>query len=162
MSARVTGHVLLLDRTRGPVYYMKYRLADGRQVMKLLGPAWTERARPAPGYYTKRTAEEALNAILADARRGTLPDSQARSGHTFGDACAEWLRYVEHDRQRAPSTVADYRNVVNGSLLPEFGRDTAIETITTVRIERWRERLLDEGQLSGALSRRCSCSCTAR
>jgi integrase len=127
---------------------MKYRLTDGRQVMKLLGPAWTERSRPPAGYYTKRTAEEELNALLADARRGTLPDSQARPGRTFGDACVEWLRYIEHDQQRAPSTIADYRNVVNGSLFPEFGRDTAIEKITTERIERWRERLLDDGELS--------------
>jgi integrase len=148
MADRVTGHVLLLQRQRGPVYYMKYRLGDGRQVMKLLGPAWTERSRPPAGYYTKRTAEEELNGLLADARRGTLPDSRARSGRTFGDACMEWLRYVEHDRQRAPSTVSDYTNVVTASMFPEFGRDTPIEKITTERIEEWRERLLDEGELS--------------
>ena len=88
MAARVTGHVLLKERQRGSVYYVKYRLADGRQVQKLLGPAWTERSRPAAGYYTKRTAEEALQAILVGAREGTLPDSQKRSGKTFGDACA--------------------------------------------------------------------------
>lgn len=147
MSARVTGHVLLIERKRGSLYYVKYRLGDGRQVMKLLGPAWTERSRPAAGYYTKRTAEEELNALLADARRGTLPDSLARSGRTFGDAVAEWLRYVEHDRQRAPSTLADYRNVSN-AMLAELGRDTPLEKITTERIERWRERLLAEGELS--------------
>jgi integrase len=33
-------------------------------------------------------------------------------------------------------------------MLAEFGRDTPIEKITTERIERWRERLLDEGDLS--------------
>jgi integrase len=147
MMARVTGHVLLKDRKRGPVYYMKYRLADGRQVQKLLGPAWTERSRPAAGYYTKRTAEEALQAILVKAREGTLPDSQKRSGKTFGDACAEWLRYVEHDRQRAPSTVADYSCTVR-VCVAEFGRDTPLEKVTTERIEEWRERLLDEGDLS--------------
>jgi len=147
-ATRVTGHVLLRERQRGAVFYLKYRLTDGRQVMKLLGPAWTERSRPPAGYYTKRTAEEELNALLADARRGTLPDSQARSGRTFGNACDEWLRYIEHDQQRASSTVADYRNVVNGSLLPEFGRDTAIEKITTERIEKWREELLNDGELS--------------
>jgi len=134
-------------RQRGPVYYLRYRLADGRHVQKLLGPAWTERSRPPTGYYTKRTAEEALQQVLADARRGTLPGSQPRSGRTFGDACADWLRYVEHDKQRAPSTLSDYRNVVNASLLPEFGRDTPLEQITTERIEAYRERLLDEGRL---------------
>jgi len=145
--ARVTGHVSLRDRKHGPVFYLKYRLDDGRQVQKLLGPAWTERSRPPAGYYTRKTAEEALQAILADARRGTLPGSR-RSGRTFGEACSEWLRYVEHEKQRAASTVRDYTNTVNGALLPEFGRDTPLEKITSERINEYRERLLDEGELS--------------
>lgn len=146
--ARVTGHLNLRKRKRGPVWYLRYRLADGRHVQKLLGPAWTERSRPPTGYYTKRTAEEALQQELADARRGTLPGSEVRSGRTFDDACSDWLRYVEHDKQRSPSTLSDYRNVVRSSLLPEFGADTPLEKITTKRIEAYRERLLDEGQLS--------------
>ncbi len=56
---RVTGHVSLRKRKGGAVFYVKYRLADGRQVQKLLGPAWTERSRPPGGYFTRRTAEEA-------------------------------------------------------------------------------------------------------
>ena len=110
--ARVTGHISLRDRESGSVWYLKYRLADGRQVQRKLGPAWTDKGRPPAGYFTRKTAEDALREILADARRGTLPDSRARSGKTFGDACAEWLRYVEHDKQRAPSTLQDYGNVV--------------------------------------------------
>jgi cation diffusion facilitator CzcD-associated flavoprotein CzcO len=34
----VTGHVSIKQRQRGPIWYLKYRLADGRQVQKLLGP----------------------------------------------------------------------------------------------------------------------------
>ena len=148
MSA-VTGHTSMRQRKRGgPAWYVKYRLADGRQQHRLLGPAWVEKGRPPAGYYTRRTAQEALGAILTDARRGTLPDSRARSGRTFQDATAEWLRYVEHDRQRAPSTLSDYRNVVNACLLPEFGKDTPLEQITTERIDAYRERLLDDGKLS--------------
>jgi integrase len=145
--ARVTGHVSLRKRKRGSVYYLKYRLTDGRQVQKLLGPAWTERSRPPAGYYTRRTADEALHELLTDARRGALPDSR-RSGRTFGEACSEWLRYVEHEKQRAPSTVRDYTNVVNAALLPEFGADTPLEQITTDRVDTYRERLLDDGDLS--------------
>jgi integrase len=117
-------------------------------VQKLLGPAWTERSRPPAGYYTRKTAQDALDELLADARRGTLADSGVRSGKTFDDACAEWLRYVEQERQRAPSTIRDYRNVVNGVLLLEFGSTTPLEQITTERIDQWRERLLDDGELS--------------
>ncbi len=52
-----TGHVFRVERTRGPVWYAKYRLPDGRQVQKKIGPAWTELGRPANGYFTKRLAE---------------------------------------------------------------------------------------------------------
>jgi integrase len=67
---------------------------------------------------------------------------------TFGDACADWLRYVEHDKRRAPSTLADYRNVVRGYLLPEFGEHTPLGKIDTRRVDAYRERMLSEGRLS--------------
>jgi hypothetical protein len=99
-----TGHVFRVERSRGPCWYAKYRLPDGRQVQKKLGPAWTERGRPPAGYYTKRLAEDWLREVLAQARRGTLP-GMVRTGATFADAAAEYLRYIEHDRGRKPSTV---------------------------------------------------------
>jgi len=71
-NRRVTGHVYLVERNRGSKWYAKYRRPDGRQVQKMLGPAWTGRGRPPTGYLTERTAGEALQEILADARRGTL------------------------------------------------------------------------------------------
>jgi integrase len=137
--ARVTGHVSLRQRDRGDVYYLKYRLADGRQVQKLLGPAWTERSRPAAGHFTRRMADEALQELLTDARRGT-GDVGSRAGATFADAAAEFLRYVEHDREREPSTVSDYKGVIDGYLLPRFGqRDLA--SITPANIEAYRDEL---------------------
>jgi hypothetical protein len=66
-------------------------------VKKKLGAAWTERCRPPAGYFTKRTAEEWLGGVLDEPRRGTL-HGMVRTGATFADAAAEWLRYVEHDR----------------------------------------------------------------
>ena len=38
--------------------------------------------------------------------------------------------------------------MVNGVLLPEFGKTTPLEQITTERIDDWRERLLDDGDLA--------------
>src|SRR3954466_14228145 len=67
---------------------------------------------------------------------------------TFGEACSEWLRYVEFDRQRSPSTLRDYRNSVNRYLIPELGADTPLARIDTARIDAMRERLLAEGDLS--------------
>jgi integrase len=135
-SLRVpTGHVFRVERARGPVWYAKYRLPDGRQVQKKLGPAWTERGRPPAGYFTKRTAEAWLREVLDQARRGTLVGA-VRTGATFADGVAEWLRYVEHDRGRKPSTLAGYRAIVNSQLLPAFG-SLPLEAITTPMIERW-------------------------
>ncbi len=105
-------------------------------MQKKLGPAWTERGRPANGYLTKRLAEDWLRATLDEARHGTLP-GMVRSGATFGDAAAEWLRYVEHDRGRKPSTVSGYRSIVRSELLPAFG-SMPLESVTTPVIERWQ------------------------
>jgi integrase len=112
-TRRATGHTYLVKRKRGDQWYVKYRLPNGRQVQKRLGPAHVGRGRPPEGYFTKRTAQETLEAILTDARRGTLA-GMTTTGATFADAAAEWLRYVEHDRKRRPSTVRDYRNTING------------------------------------------------
>ena len=130
-----SGHVFRVERKRGPVWYAKFRLPDGRQVQRRIGPAWTERGRPPAGYVTKRLAEDWLRDTLDQVRRGTLP-AMVRTGATFADAAAEWLRYVEHDRARKPSTVQGYRIIVRSTLLPAFG-DKPLENITTRMIESW-------------------------
>jgi integrase len=130
-----TGHVFRVERKRGPQWYAKYRLPDGRQVQRRIGPAWNERGRPPAGYFTKRTAEDWLRDQLDQARRGTLP-GLVRTGATFADAAAEWLRYIEHDRDRKPSTIAGYKALLRSQLLPAFG-DLRIEDITTPMIESW-------------------------
>jgi len=130
-----SGHVFRVDRSRGPVWYAKYRLPDGRQIQRKVGPAWTERGRPPAGYFTKRGAEAWLRELLDRARRGTLP-GMVRTGATFSDAAAEYLRYIEHDRGRKPSTVRGYRSAIEAHLLPAFG-GTPVEAVTTEDIERW-------------------------
>ena len=130
-----TGHVFRVERARGPVWYAKYRLPDGRQVQKKIGPAWTGRGRPAAGHVTKRLAEDWLRGVLDEARRGTLP-GMIRTGATFADAAAEWLRYIERDRMRKPSTVATYRSLLRSQILPTFA-DQPVESITPAMIETW-------------------------
>src|SRR4051794_34230186 len=103
----VSGHVFRVKRKRGAQWYAKYRLPDGRQVQKRLGPEWTERGRPPAGYFTPKTAQDALHAILTDVRRGSL--DHVRTGATFTDASAEWLRHSEHERGVKPSTLYDYK-----------------------------------------------------
>lgn len=130
-----SGSVFKVDGVRRSVWYAKYRLPDGRQVQKKIGPAWSERGRPLDGYYTKRLAEEWLREVLHQAARGELP-AQTRTGVTFAEAAAEWLRYIEIDRQRKPSTVAGYRWIVRAQLVPAFGA-LPVEAITTEAIEQW-------------------------
>jgi hypothetical protein len=69
------------------------------------------------------------------ARRGEIPDPGDSAGKTFGDAVAEWLRYVEHEKGRRSSTLRDYRNTAESTLEPEFGKDTPLEKITS-RVQR--------------------------
>jgi len=141
-----TGHVFRRQGARGSVWYAKYRLPDGRQMQRKIGPAWTERGRPAPGYYTKRSAESWLSKLLEEARRGELP-GMVRTGATFADAASEYMRWLEHDRQRKPSTLRDYQSIIRAHLLPAFGRER-LEDITTEGVELWSASLAASGRMN--------------
>ena len=141
-----SGHVFRREGKRGGVWYAKYRLPDGRQLQRRIGPAWSQRGRPPAGYYTKHTAERWLADLLQQARRGELP-GMVQTGATFADAAAEYLRWIEFDRQRKPSTLRDYRSIITAHLLPAFGA-ARLEDITTESVERWSERLAVGGTMN--------------
>jgi integrase len=138
VEQRISGHVFVRQGRRNSVFYLKYRLPDGRQVKRRLGPAWTGRGRAPTGHFTKRMAEEALQAVLTDARRGTLEGMRSTRA-SFADAAAEWLRYVEHDRDVKPSTLSDYRHMAQ-CLCRTFG-ETPVERVSPRAIEQWRAGL---------------------
>jgi integrase len=145
-SRRVSGHAKLVERKRGAKWYIKFRLANGRQVQRCLGPAWTERGRPPAGYYTKKLAQEALREILADAQRGTIAGLD-KTGVTFADAAAEFVRYARDIRQVDEVTVRDYHGVIDGYLLASFGAEP-LEAITPDMIDSYKEDLIAEHRLS--------------
>jgi integrase len=145
ISRPVSGHVFRVDRKRGPVWFAKYRLPDGRQVQKKIGPAWTRRGRPAVGYLTKAMAQEWLDSTLAEARRGELA-GMIRTDTTFAEAAAEWLVYVEQQRACKPRTVADYSMMVR-ILNQSFG-DRRIEEFTPEGFEAWKIKFASERRLS--------------
>jgi integrase len=58
---------------------------------------------------------------------------------TFADACAEWLRYMEHDLDRKPSTLVEYRSSVRAHLVPAFG-PLRLEDVTTEHVA-WKATL---------------------
>src|SRR5438132_8914028 len=144
MSEAISGHVYVKSGPRGSSWYYRARLP--REVRKRLGPAWKGKGRPPAGYFTRRTAEAKLQELLADARRGTLAGA-VKTGATFADASGEWLRYVEHDRKRKPSTVADCKGVVKYALDPELG-PLALEAGTEDRIHPYRARPVQCGRLT--------------
>jgi integrase len=117
----VSGHVFRREgRRSGPVWYAKYRLPDGRQCQRRIGPAWTQRGRPAAGFFTKRTAEAWLADVLDQARAGTLP-GMVRTNATVADACAEWLRYSAEERGCSPGTMRGRRSSVRVHFVPALG-----------------------------------------
>lgn len=135
----ISGHVFRFEGKRGPVWRAKYRLPDGRQVQRRIGPAWTERGRPRAGYYTKRTAEAWLRSVLASAESGTLPGLR-RTGVTVNAACDEFLHFLEHSRQRKPSTLRDYASILDNHVRPPFG-ETMVEDVTYDDVVAWASSL---------------------
>jgi integrase len=135
LNRTISGHVFRVERRRGPVWYAKYRLPDGRQVQKKIGPAWTSRGRPQAGYFTKRTAQAWLDERLAKARSGELA-GLVRTNVTFDEAAAEWLRYVEHERAVKPGTLEGYRIMVE--TLKEDFAGVPIEDFTVESLEQWK------------------------
>ena len=134
-----SGHVYTREGARGTVWYAKYRLPDGRQVKKRIGPAWTGRGRPPAGRFTRRMAEEWLAAVLAEARRGTR-HGMVRTDVSFEEACEQYLQWLADVRQRKASTLRDYRGVIRTHLTPFFG-GTAVEDITPDDVEAWASQL---------------------
>jgi len=140
-SGSVSGHVYRVERSSGPRWYVKYRLPDGRQVQKSLGPAWTRGGRPEPGFWTKRLADAELRRILTEAQNGTLV-GMVRTGVTFAEATAEWLRYVADERDAKASTLGDYRNMIR--VLDRALGHLPLEQVTVDVLERWRAGFIAE------------------
>jgi hypothetical protein len=80
-NRRVSGHVYRKQQKKGPTWYWKVRLPDGGEERKAIGPEWTGTDRPPDGYFTKRTAQVALEARLTDLRRSV--GISTRTGATF-------------------------------------------------------------------------------
>jgi integrase len=141
----ISGHVHRVQRKKGGVWYVKYRAPDPtspsgrRQVDKALGPEWPHEGPPPPGYYDRRAAQAALDAILTDARRGHV--EVMRTGVTFERLAREWLVWGEHERGWKHSTLVDRRSCLRRHLIPAFGH-LRIEQLTTPRIERWKSEFL--------------------
>jgi hypothetical protein len=149
-NPKATGYVRAIERASGPVYYAHIRTVDGRRLQPKFGPAWLKRSRPPAGYLTPAQAEAKLGEILAGENPAVVvaPTSAA----TFRHAALEWLRFVEHDRQREHSTVEGYRRAVDHWLIPKFGH-LPLEAVTVDAADRWRVELLAEGLSANSINK---------
>ena len=113
---------------------MKYRAPDPtapggmRQVNKLLGPEWPDGGPPPPGYYNRRTAQAALEAILTDARRGHM--EVVRTGVTFERLAHDGWSGASTSAAGEHATLVDRRSCVRLHLVPAFGH-LRVEQVTT-------------------------------
>jgi integrase len=141
-----TGHLRLIERKSGPIYYAAIRTADGQRLQRKLGPAWTKRSRPPAGHLTESMAEIELAGEIAKLdREEKLRTSQEVP--TFAEAAEEWYRWIRDDRKRKPSTVRGYRNELDRTLLPKFG-DLPLTEITVEMVDAYREELVAEDRLA--------------
>ena len=142
----VSGHLQRVKRQSGDRWRVKWRDAAGVEHLKVLGRVHASRGRA--GHLTRQEAQRQLDEILAEARR-VGPGARRAVGAqpTFADAAREWLRYVEVDRRRRPSTLRDYRHVVERALVPAFG-GLGLRDVTAEMIDSYRNALVDEGRLS--------------
>ena len=78
----ISGHVFRFEGKRGPVWRAKYRLPDGRQVQRRIGPAWTAAGKAARRLLHK-AHRRGMAALRARQRRerdaaGAAPDRRHR------------------------------------------------------------------------------------
>ena len=111
-TARVTGHLKLIERREGPVWYAKTRV-PGRtpeQTTRRLAPAHLTGGKPPAGRLTRKQAADALSDLLAEERRkvGDGAYDHQLEGATFADAAAGFLHHLEHVKGREFSTLRDY------------------------------------------------------
>lgn len=108
-KSRRSGSVVRYEGARGVVWRIKYRDADGRQVMETLG-------REEEGW-TEKQARNALDDRLSDVRRKAYRHPKPT---TFADFAKRWLAEGEVKRGWKPRTLRAYRTIV-GRLVKAFG-----------------------------------------
>lgn len=147
-ALRVTGHLKLIERRNGAVWFAKTRV-PGRvpvQTTRRLGPAHLAGGKPRTGHLTRRQAEDALADLLADERRkvGERAYDHRPDGATFADAAAGFLRHIENVKGREFSTIRDYRYSIEGQLSPRWGT-RPLGSIKPAELAAMRDELLAAG-----------------
>ena len=144
MPRRSKGGVLVRRRRRGTYYAIRFR-ALGKRRYVTLGSS--------KDGWDRRRAEEELQNVLADVRRGIWvpprreppPTHEPQSEPTFHEFASQW--FESHAPEWRESTRLDYRWQLELHLLPFFARHRLSE-ITVEEVDRFRAEKVREGRLS--------------
>lgn len=145
---RVTGHLKLIERKDGAVWYVKTRV-PGRtpeQTTRRLAPAHLGGGKPPVGHLTRKQAADRLADLLTVERRNVTHgayDDQP-DGALFADAAAGFLHHLEHVKGREYSTLRDYRVSIRRYLDPRWG-DRPVTAIRPADVEALRDELMAAG-----------------
>jgi integrase len=142
MPRPATGQIRERQSARGIVYGLRFRACGQRQSVTLGAAAdgWT-RAR----------AEEELQNVLADVRRGLwrppAPTSAPPQPNlvSFHEFASDW--FAAREREWRTTTRADYRWRLTDHLLPFFA-DYRLADMTVAAVDAYRDHKLREGALS--------------
>lgn len=139
MARPATGQVLEYAGKRGKTFAIRFTLPSGERRQVRLG-------READGW-TARRADDELQAVLADLRRGRPNErtDEQKPDPVFAEFAFEWFDRVR--RELRATTVADYEWQLLKHLLPWFGK-LPLSAITAQEVDRYRHAKVREGELN--------------
>ena len=141
MARKPTGEVLERRRGSSVIYALRFR-AYGRRRYLTLGTKAED--------WTRARAEEELQNVLADVRRGLWqpprPMSADPNAPTFHEFASEWFEAMQHEGL-ARNTLLDYEWQLTKHLLPYFA-EHALSDITIAEVDRYRQLKVREGAIN--------------
>jgi integrase len=146
MARNASGQVVELDRKRGRTFALRFR-AYGRRHYLTLGTVEEG--------WSRHRAEEELQNVLADVRRGiwrppepvSVPSGEERIEPTFHEFASEWLEARRPEWQ--PKTVKDYKWALSYHLLPFFANHR-LSQITIEEVDGYKSAKAREGRIAPA------------
>ncbi len=141
MARKPTGEVLERRRGATVIYALRFRAYRQRRYLTL--------GTKAEGW-TRARAEEELQNVLADVRRGIwrppVVSTAAEDEPTFHEFASEWFEAIQNEGL-ARNTLLDYEWQLTKHLLPYFAQHSLSE-ITIAEVDRYRQLKVREGAIN--------------
>ena len=134
---------------KGPMWLMKYRLPDGTESMRILGPAWVQPRRPDPRGWRPRRGRPPEGTLSEDAApaalRGFLDEQTERTPpeRVSFERCADAFLERCEEKQRSPNTMRTYRQIV--AEVTARWEGWRIVDVDADELEDYRDELAERG-----------------